>query len=152
MTKLAEVMGELERDLDKHRVWTEARNFLRRFSDDEISNREKLKKDDGTEVDTDAVAEVIQEITAEKLDPILKRIEEIRNLEIGNGKKKGDTKKVPKGSTAEKGNGPEGGEGGVEGQGSSESQGASEGGRRLRRKKNPGRSLGRKRGQPAAGQ
>ena len=151
MTKLSEVITELEACLDHHRIWTEARNYLRRYSDDEISNREKIKKDDGTEVGTDSVAEVIQEITEEKLRPIEKRIEEIRNLEIGNVKKKDPKKDNGKAGGKKEGNGQGGGEdtgGSKEG---GESRSASQGNRRLRGKKNPSRGPSRKQGPSTTG-
>lgn len=93
MTKLSEVIEELGQLLDRQRVWDELNNYLNRFLDTEVSDREVMKKDDGTPVDEEIIQGVIDEITSEKLNSIEERIDEIRDLEVkhGEGEKEPET-------------------------------------------------------------
>jgi hypothetical protein len=106
MTKMMELLKELSETTDRQRIWDEILNVLGKYSDSELTNAAKLKKDDGTDVDTQVIAAVIEEIQKEKIKPLKDRVAEIGRMEIkDNGKKETS----PKGSTKESGGDGQGG-------------------------------------------
>jgi hypothetical protein len=149
MAKLSEMLDALAQSKDHHRVWTELRNYLRRFTDDEISKREKIKKDNGTEVGVAAIQAIIDEITNEKLRPLQEHIDGIGDLEVTSDSKVKKTKKKAA-STSQSAKESDAKESGNGSKKVSERAGgkarSTQGSRRIRRTKNPGASRSGKQG------